>query len=66
MLDNSEIKDRLNLINERLGVIRKARHKSIKFLFRNIKLMSGKRIRGLLVVLASEAVCGRVRQEAPA
>jgi geranylgeranyl pyrophosphate synthase len=64
MLDNSEIKSRLKLINERLGFIKKARQKSIKFLFNNIKLMSGKRIRGLFVLLTSEAVCGRIRQSA--
>jgi geranylgeranyl pyrophosphate synthase len=64
MLDNSAIKSRLNLINNRLAFIKKARQKSIKFLFKNIKLTSGKRIRGLLVLLTSEAVCGKVRENA--
>jgi len=64
MLDNSEFKSRLVLINKRLAYIEKARHKSIRFLFKNIKLMSGKRVRGLLVLLTCEAVCGKIRSGA--
>jgi geranylgeranyl pyrophosphate synthase len=64
MLENSVIKSRLNLINKRLGFIKKARQKSIKFIFKNIRLMSGKRVRGLLVLLTAEAVCGKISQGA--
>lgn len=64
MLDSGIIKNRLDLINKRLGFIKKARQKSIKFIFKNIRLMSGKRIRGLLVLLTAEAVCGKIGQGA--
>jgi geranylgeranyl pyrophosphate synthase len=64
MLDNSVIKNRLNLINKRLAFIKMSRQKSVRFLFKNITLMSGKKIRGLLVLLTAEAACGRVSNEA--
>jgi octaprenyl-diphosphate synthase len=64
MLEKSEFKSRLNLINKRLAYLEKARNKSIRFLFKNIKLMSGKRVRGLLVLLTCEAACGKIRSGA--
>ncbi len=64
MLESTEIKSRINQINKRLGFFYKTRQKSIQFIFRNIKLMSGKRVRGLLVLLACEAACGKAKESA--
>lgn len=64
MLDDKTIQNRLNLINKRLSVIKKVRQKSIKYLFKNIRLLAGKRIRGLLVLVTTEAACGRLTEPA--
>jgi len=54
MINNKAIKNKVNLINRRLNRMRKAGPKSVRFLFKQMKLMSGKRIRGLLVLLTAE------------
>jgi geranylgeranyl pyrophosphate synthase len=64
MLDDKTIQNRLNLINKRLSFIREVRQKSIKFLFKNIRPLGGKRIRGLFVLITAEAACGRVTEPA--
>jgi len=54
MLDKYKIKERLNLINKRINLIKRIKSKSIQYIFRKTKISSGKRLRGLLVVLTAE------------
>lgn len=64
MQNNREIKKRVNLINKRLVYATKSRSESLSYVLNNIELSSGKRVRGLLVVLASEINGGKIKQSA--
>lgn len=55
MLDYRIIQSRVSAINKQMALIHNTKSKSIKSIFRNIKFTSGKRLRGLLVLLTAEA-----------
>ncbi|MEI7542425.1 MAG: polyprenyl synthetase family protein [bacterium] len=55
MLDDMIIKSRVSAINKQIALIHNTKSKSIKSIFKNIKFTSGKRLRGLLVLLTAEA-----------
>jgi geranylgeranyl pyrophosphate synthase len=57
MLQDKAIQSRVDAVNRQIALIHSSKSKSIKAIFKNIKLSSGKRLRGLLVVLTAEA-CG--------
>ncbi len=64
MLDEYKIKERLNLINKRINLIKRIKSKSIQYIFKNTKISSGKRLRGLLVLLTAELNIGKTGQNA--
>lgn len=55
MLEKKAIQSRIDAINRRIALIHKTKSKSLQSIFKNIQLSSGKRLRGLLVLLAAEA-----------
>lgn len=57
MLDDKAIQSRVDAVNRQIALIHNTKSKSIRSIFKNIKLTSGKRLRGLLVILTAEA-CG--------
>ena len=59
MLKNNEIKKRINLINKKLLSASKTSSESLSYVMGNMELTSGKRVRGLLVILASEIKGGK-------
>ncbi len=64
MFDDADIKKKLGLIKKGLLFIKKIKQKSIKYIFKNFKLLSGKSIRGLLVLTVAEAFSGKINLSA--
>jgi|ERR1035437_401770 octaprenyl-diphosphate synthase len=60
MLEDKAIQSRVNAINRQIALIHDTKSKSIRSIFKNIPLTSGKRLRGLLVLLTAEACGARV------
>lgn len=60
MLDDIDIKKKLILLKKRIQFIKKIKQKSIKYIFKNFKFLSGKTIRGLLVLITAEALTGKI------
>ena len=54
MINDNEIKQRIRLINSRISLLAGLKDKSVRFVLKNSGLESGKRIRGLLVILTAE------------
>jgi geranylgeranyl pyrophosphate synthase len=55
MTDDKAIEAKIRLINKRISLLQAVKNKSLSYIFDNIKLLSGKRLRGLLVLLTAEA-----------
>ncbi len=64
MQNNNEIKKRVNLINKKLVSASKSRSESLSYVLNNMELKSGKRVRGLLVILTSELTGGKITRAA--
>ncbi|MCX8093498.1 MAG: polyprenyl synthetase family protein [Candidatus Goldbacteria bacterium] len=60
MFDDSDIKKKLTLLKKNIYYIKKNKSKSIKYIFKNFKLLSGKNIRGLLVLITAEGLSGKI------
>ncbi|MCX7699174.1 MAG: polyprenyl synthetase family protein [Candidatus Goldbacteria bacterium] len=60
MFDDSDIKKKLTLLKKNISYIKKNKSKSIKYIFKNFKLLSGKNIRGLLVLITAEGLAGKI------
>lgn len=63
MLDNREITKRIKLINSRIALFSAVKSKPIRHILAASGLASGKRIRGLLVLLAGELFTGKITKE---
>jgi geranylgeranyl pyrophosphate synthase len=55
MLQDKAIQSRVNAINRRIAQIYKTDNRNVNSIFKNISLNSGKKLRGLLVLLTAEA-----------
>jgi octaprenyl-diphosphate synthase len=55
MIDNKAMKAKIQLVNKRISAIQNSGNKSLDYVLKNIKLLSGKRFRALLVLLTAEA-----------
>jgi|DewCreStandDraft_4_1066084.scaffolds.fasta_scaffold02004_32 geranylgeranyl pyrophosphate synthase len=64
MLDDIYIKRKLVILKKNVYFIKKIKQKSIKYIFKNFKLLSGKGIRGLLVLTTAESLSGRISNAA--
>lgn len=62
MFNDVDIKRKLVLLKKNIIFIRKIKQKSIRYIFRNFKLLSGKSIRGLLVLTTAEALSGKINR----
>ncbi len=60
MFNDDNIKKKLNLLKRSISYIKKNKQKSIKYIFKNFKLLSGKNIRGLLVLITAEGLSGKI------
>ncbi|MBP7792768.1 MAG: polyprenyl synthetase family protein [Candidatus Goldbacteria bacterium] len=64
MLNDVNIKRKLDLLKKSVSFVKKTNNKSIKYIFKNFKLLSGKNIRGLLVLTTTEALSGKINMSA--
>jgi hypothetical protein len=60
MADHRELTKRIKLINNRLKFFEKTNNKSIRYILSASSLHTGKRIRGLLVLLAGELFTSKI------
>lgn len=62
MFNDIDIKRKLVLLKKNIIFIKQIKQKSIKYIFKNFKLLAGKSIRGLLVLITTEALVNKINR----